>query len=297
MNNFGLISQVLRGYWMLLPEEVMANSLLVGNLLTGSRAVDISKPILSVTTPMVEAVSGSNAPGYSQSQKNVTAIISMSGTMVKYGTECTYGTEEIGAMIRRAVDSENVSTIVFVLDSGGGSVDAIPPLVEAIRYSQSKGIPVVALCDTCASACYWIASCCDRIMASNELSARFGSIGVMCSFADAQPAYEKIGYKFHEIYSDYSAHKNESFNLALEGKYEMIKAEDLNPLALKFQETVKANRPNLKVETPGIISGKMFWANQALEYGLIDEIGSIERAVALSREVLTDYTISSYLNS
>lgn len=297
MNNFGLISQVLRGYWMLLPEEVIANSIIVGNLLSGNHNLDISKSKLSATIPIAENVDGSNTPGFSQAKKNSTAIISMSGTMVKYGTECAYGTEEIAAMIKQAVNSGNISTIVFSLDSGGGSVDSIPPLAEAIEYSRSKGVPVVAFCDTCASACYWIASCCDRIVASNELSSRFGSIGVMCSFADAKPAYEQMGYKFHEIYSDFSDHKNESFNLALEGKYEMIKTEELNPLAQKFQETVKNNRPNLKAETPGVLSGKMFWAKQALEIGLIDDIGNIEKAVKLSREILTDYTISSYLKS
>lgn len=295
MNRFGLISQVLRGYWMMLPEEVIANSILVSTLLSHGQPASVGS-ILSDQKPMAESVNDSGS-SYSEAEENSVAIISMSGTMVKYGTMCSYGTEEVAEMITRAADSENISAIVFVIDSPGGSIDAIPPLSDAIGYSRKKGKPVVALCDGCASAAYWVATCCDRIVAGNDLSARFGSIGVMCSFADAQPFYEKQGYKFHEIYSDHSQDKNKVFNLALEGKYDLIKEEQLNPLALRFQETVKTNRPSLDISIPGILSGKMFWAADALKHGMIDEIGSLERAVELAREVLDEYTIHSYLNS
>lgn len=296
MNNFGLISQVLRGYWLLLPGEVIAANIIVGNLLSSGKAVPSSGKNLSMTSPMAEVVAGSTEGGYDSAQKGSAAIVSMSGTMIKYGAECSYGTVEVADMIRRAADNAKISTIILDAHSGGGAVDAIAPMVDAIKYAQGKGKPVVAWCDMCASAMYWVACHCDRIVAGNDLSAQFGSIGVLCSFADAKPAYEKLGYVFHEIYSDFSGNKNEAFNLALEGKYEMIKNDQLNPLALRFQEVVKASRPNLKQDEPGILSGKMFWAKQALDLGMIDEIGTLSRAVELSREVLNEYIISSYIN-
>lgn len=64
------------------------------------------------------------------------------------------------------------------------------------------------------------------------MSSAFGSIGVMCSFSDLKPFYEKMGVKFHEIYADQSENKNEAFRLALEGDYTKIRQESLNPMAL-----------------------------------------------------------------
>jgi protease-4 len=89
-----------------------------------------------------------------------------------------------------------------------------------------------------------------------------------------------MGIKFHDIYADQSGDKNKIYKLALEGKYDAIKQEHLNPIAIKFQEAVKANRPNLK-EEPGVLTGKTFPADKAVEYGMIDSIGSMREAITM----------------
>lgn len=296
--NIGLISQLLRGYWMIRPSDVLGYEALVYRLLTEPAPLD--KTIFSKTNPIpFQAFSSEdeNFNAYDQAGVNSTAIISMSGTMLKNGTLCSYGTTEVAEMIAQAANHKNISSLVFCLDSGGGAVDAIAPLVDAVRGAQAKGKPVVACCDCCASAAYWVAAACDRIVAANDISSEFGSIGVMCSFVDTKPYYEKEGYKFHDIYSSLSQHKNEAFKLALEGKYEMIKEEALDPLARAFQDHVRASRPNLKEATPGLLSGKMFFASEALAVGLIDMVGSLETAVNIARDIVAENIISNYLKS
>ena len=91
--------------------------------------------------------------------------------------------------------SANSSSVFCDTHSGGGAVDAIAPLVDAILYAKSKGKAVVAHCDLCASAAYYAASYCDEIIASNTISAEFGSIGVMMSFPDYAKYYENAGVK------------------------------------------------------------------------------------------------------
>lgn len=46
-------------------------------------------------------------------------------------------------------------------------------------------------------------------------------------------------------------------------------------MALRFQEEEKEKRKCLKLNTPGILSGKMFYAREAVAVGLIDEIGTL----------------------
>ena len=290
-----LLSQILRGYWFLRPEDVIAGQAIVYKLLTGEYN-DKSVRSLSDTTPICPNVSDGGS-SYDKAPKGSIAIISLRGTMLKYGTWSSYGTEEIASQIQKATHHKNIAAIVLDIDSGGGACNAVAPLTDAIGKARSAGKPVVASCDLAASAAYWVASSCNKIVANNGISSEFGSIGVMCSFADARPVYEKMGYQFHEIYADQSTNKNEDFNLALKGDYSLIKQESLNPLAITFQESVKANRPNLRTDIPGLLSGKMFYAKPALEAGLIDEIGSLTRAVDLARDLSRDAIIHNYILS
>lgn len=230
--------------------------------------------------------------------KKVVAIIPLHGTMIKYGTMCAYGADEIAEAIDEAAADKKVIGIVLDIDSGGGAVDAVAPLVDAIRRTKAMGKPVVACCDLCASAAYWTACECNEIMAANAISSEFGSIGVMMQFPDYAKYYEKEGIKVHTIYSNLSAYKNAPFEAAKKGEYESIKAEELDPLARKFQANVRAKRAGkLDENVEGILSGKVFYAEDALKNGLIDSIGTLDRAVSRVREIAADANIHQYIQN
>lgn len=295
MNSFWLISQVLRGVWLLLPEDVIAQHEIVHGILTRGPIQDgnaTSRDPIKLDTYASDADSGATH----ETAMNV-AIVSMVGTMVKYSTMCTDGTEDVAALIQRAAADDQYHAVILRIDSGGGSISAIPPLVDAVKAVKAKGKPIIALCDTCCSAAYWVASLCDMVLAQNDISSLFGSIGVMCSFQDARPYYEKMGYKIHEIYSTHSEHKNESFQLALKGEYDKIIKEDLDPIALSFQEVIKSNRKNLKLDEVGLLTGKTYRASDSLRLGLIDGIGDMGVALYHCRRLMNEFTISNYLNS
>ena len=213
-------------------------------------------------------------------QKNFSgyAQIEIVGEMTRYGNECAYGAEDYARMLDSANENSNIKGIILKVDGPGGAVSAIAPFLD---FKSRAKKPIIALANTACSLHYWmISALADKIIAENTISARFGSIGVMCTIADMKGAYEKEGIKLHEIYAPESSHKNESFRLALEGKYDMIKEEELSPMAVKFQNAVRKNRPNLKEKT-GVLTGKTFFAEEAKELGLIDAIGSRADAVAM----------------
>ncbi|WP_270611427.1 S49 family peptidase [Bacteroides intestinalis] len=297
-----LYSAVCRGKWFISFRDVEANLILVDKLLErGITKEDAEKrsdvepiPVL-LSTGGKEAKSGN---GFADAPKDSTAIIPIHGTLLKYGTYCSYGTTELADILRQAAESSNISSVLLDIDSGGGSVDSIAPLVDAIQYAQSKGKSVVAHCDLCASAAYYIASYCDEIIASNQISSEFGSIGVMMSFPDYAKYYEREGVKVHTIYSSLSDYKNAPFEMAKEGKYDMIREEELDPLARDFQENVKANRGNkLKLDTTGLVRGRMFYAKDAIAVGLADAIGTLDFAIQRAREIPREACINEYINS
>lgn len=295
-----LYSAVCRGKWFISFNEIEANSVLVEKLL--ERGVDMEdnrkrSDIEPLRTIFASGATANSSNSFADAPKGSTAIIPLHGTMLKYGTYCSYGTTELADLLRQAADTPNIMSVLLDIDSGGGSVDAIAPLIDAITYTKANGKPVVAHCDLCASAAYYVACHCDEIIASNAISSEFGSIGVMMSFADYSKYYEVNGVKQHTIYSNLSTYKNAPFEAAKAGDYTRIKEEELDPLARSFQEAVKANRPNLKIDTEGILQGKMFYAEEACLVGLADSIGNREFALKRSKEWADKMLINEFINS
>jgi protease-4 len=265
---------------MIHPSAIQTHFGLIKNLVEGNLSV------LSVESPQPAPLSfvryyNSNAQRQTGTSKELAegtvAVVELIGAMTKYGGMCSYGTMEIAGYMQHLMGDERIDGIVLLIDGPGGAVSGIPPLLELI---EKRSKPIVALCDLAASAHYYLASQCDYILAENSISSSFGSIGVMIGFADVQPMLEKKGVRFHQVYADYSGHKNESFKLMLEGKYDQIKSEALNPMALEFQKAVRKGRGDkLKEEVEGVLTGRMFRAEKALEVGLIDGVGSLKEAI------------------
>lgn len=278
MKTNSLINEIIRGTWFLNINNLDAYAPLVQNILAGKTAVPQGREfdILSYYDDEGEPVT----KGAEQQEAQKVAVVSMIGPIMKYGDMCTYGADEIVNALDRANNNPNVKGIVFYIDGPGGSTAAIAPFTS---FAARKKKPVVVLADSAYSLHYWTAvSVGDHIMADNNIQSGFGSVGVYISFADAKKYYEDKGIKIHEIYADQSEHKNEAFRLALEGEYDKIKKEMLNPLAQKFQEGVKAARGSkLKADAEGVLTGKTFYAEEALKLGMIDSIGDMGKAIQM----------------
>jgi protease-4 len=298
LSNFSkLYSTVLRGKWFIDFRDIEVHQVFIDKLLAHETEASLPKrePLQVLLASDTGMNNGSN---FKDAPTGSIAIIPLQGSMLKYGTRCSYGTTEIAAMMDEAAASSKIAGMVLDIDSGGGSVDAIAPLLESISGAQAKGKPVVACCDLCASAAYYAACHCNEVIASNSLSAEFGSIGVMMSFMDYTKYYENEGLKQHTIYSNLSTHKNASYESAKKGDYESIKTEQLDPLAARFQEAVKHQRGNkLNASIEGILAGRVFYASDAQKNGLIDSIGTLQTAVQRVREISRDAAINEYINS
>lgn len=285
--NFLLADSLLRGTWFIQPELAFNSTeqilSILDNKIFGASTENRLEYYMSVSNGSV--ISGLKE-SFDKSPKNSVAIFPIQGSMMKDGTFCTYGMSEIEQFMQMAANHKNIVGAVLDIHSGGGSTAAVAPILRGIDEFKSKNKPVIASADVCCSAAYWAASACDFIMADNTISSEFGSIGVMMQFIDMMPALEASGRKVHTIYAPESSDKNAAFELALKGEYDKIKTEMLSPLAQNFQKNVKANRGSkLNLETPGILSGKTFFAEEALKIGFIDGIGNLSKAIQLALEL------------
>lgn len=221
------------------------------------------------------------------------AIISITGMMMKYAhfnfsiedlEWIVPGMDDIAALLEYAMQSPDIDGAILVFNTPGGTTQSLIHIEEVLK-KRTK--PVVAVVDgMCASAGMYTASLCDRIIALNKMCS-VGSIGVMVQLVDYGPFYKKQGIKIIEIYPPESADKNKSYRDAIDGKTQTMIDEVLTPLAVNFQNIVREHRP-VDESVDGVLSGKMFYAEDAIKAGLVDEIGNFETAVAAINSISTE---------
>ncbi|MEX0274310.1 MAG: S49 family peptidase [Flavobacteriaceae bacterium] len=271
------IAEIQKGLWMIVPHMAAKYLKYAGEILSQKPSLINSKEVQGGFVRDVIDPDG-NVVNINQDElpRDSVGIIRCVGPMFKYGGWRHWGSDELVAFAREFDNHPHIVGQVWQDDSGGGVISSVPPYHEFLR---TKKKPVVSLVDTCGSANYYKNCGTDHIMAENDISCMVGSIGVMIVLHDYSKMLEEYGIVEHIINADPSDHKNKAFELALKGKYKLIKQEYLNPAAIKFQEYVKTNRPNLNLDVEGIISGKMFYAEEAIKEGLIDSIGNLEEAI------------------
>jgi len=274
-----LLAEILSGPWLINSERSAAYASVLLSLIKGERIFEGDSSLARERNrPYILAGSGNQNERFGITDTNIppgsVAIIPIRSEILKYDQPCgPRGTQSILSDVKAADQNPGIKSIVMVIDSPGGQVSGTDLLAEAIKNSTT---PVVAFIDgLAASAAYWIISGASRIIASSDLD-RIGSIGTMMMVEDLQPALEQMGVKFHEVYATLSVDKNADFNQVLDGKYDDYRKNVLDVINTRFLETIRSIRPSVD-ETA--LTGKMFFAPQAMELGLIDEIGSFEKAI------------------
>lgn len=273
MNPF--LNQIFNRPWYIDYNSAVDLNWAVKSLLDGKMAFDVDKDFYQ--PKMVSALSSSSNSG--KNLNGVVAVIPISGPLMKDDMFCgPIGMDTIGNYIKEFDRNPDISAIVLKMDSPGGTVSGTANLGKIIASTQK---PIIAFIDElAASAAYWLASQCNLVIASDE-KAQVGSIGVMLSFADVQPAYEKQGVVFHSIYADQSSEKNKDFEEIRKGEYKKYRESTLNPLADRFISTVKNGR-GVSITDESIFKGRVDFADKAIEVGLVDQIASFDETITIA---------------
>lgn len=278
-NNRVLASEIIRGHWLM--DDAAAR-----NMLDAARAYLRRESVAGDhTAPMVlsflaldgESVTTQGGENYEPARECV-LVVPVHGTLTQYDNCFGTSTMEVVSILEQYRPDENIIGFILDVNSPGGSVNAVMPLVNEIRKIQADGKPIIAHCDFAASAAYWIASQTDAVIMDNELSS-VGSIGVCATLVDDREN-KATGEKQITIYAPESSDKNRAYRDALEGKFETMEKE-LSETAVAFQEAVKAGRPRLKADKEGVLTGASFTTARALELNMADGTGDLEKCVEI----------------
>lgn len=190
--------------------------------------------------------------------------------------------------IRRATMDPDVAGLLLEVDSGGGGITASDILYNALldfRRADTNRVVVVHMGDMAASGAYYIALAADHIVA--QPTTITGSIGVILSSLNVRQLTERLGIKDVSVKSgDNKDLLNPMADMTPEQRAMLQQLVDL--LHSRFVMLVAQHReiPEEKVRT--LADGRIFLAPQAVELGLVDEMGYAADAEAAVEDLVGD---------
>ena len=188
------------------------------------------------------------------------------------------GGESTAALIRSVRADKHVRALVLRVDSPGGEVYAAEQIRREIAATRVAGIPVVvSMGDVAASGGYWISMNANRIFA--EPNTITGSIGIFGLYYSVPGALAKLG-----IASDGVA------TGPMAGAFDITRPLDPQVGALiqaiidkgyrDFVGGVAHARGSSFAAIDAIAQGRVWTGQQALQRGLVDQLGGLQDAVA-----------------
>lgn len=293
MSNKAIISEILRGEWLLHnPEQYyeLAEQLRNRVNLDFKSNYEIEEKALEILDANGNALRPVN--GGISIPENSIAQVKIQGEILPYSDMCVSGSDEIVEQLFKAQELSNVDATILNINSPGGSTQA----GDDFRYFKKyKTKPVVGLVKDALSLGYLAAvECCDYIMMDGDFSSRVGSIGVVATMRDNRKALKEAGIEIIEIYPPESNFKNKDYIDARDGNTAGIIKNSLSPLAVAFQNLVISSRPNL-IQEPGVLNGAVYFAKDALRLGLVDGIGDKRMAIQKARELVLSYAVNKSL--
>jgi protease-4 len=241
---------------------------------------------------------GSYSPSSPKSKDSKIAVVYLNGnitpsTNYEFSSQNYISSTKVKKICKQIRDDKDVKAVVLRINSPGGSA-----LESELIYQQliklKKDYPlVISMGGTAASGGYYISCAGDYIIA--DPGTLTGSIGVIGLIPETVGLGKKIGVRSQTIkYGKFAGAFNlfESYDSAL---IESLKRNSTGTYN-EFQQRVMSCRNITPEQIESVAEGRIFNAEDALENNLIDEIGTLDKAInkAASLAKVTTYSSTNY---
>ena len=231
-------------------------------------------------------------PNYKAKEK--IAIIYANGNIVDGEAKEQVAGDRFAAMISAVRRDSSVRAVVLRVNSPGGSVLASSKIRNEIDLTREVKPVIASYGSYAASGGYWISSSCDRIF--SDASTLTGSIGVFSMIPDFSKTAEKIGIGTTTISSNRHGDMYSGMR-ALDNAEIAYMQESVEDIYDTFTAIVAEGRGLDREYVDEIAQGRVWAGTDALDKGLVDQIGGIEDAVscAISMTGSANTDIGSWL--
>lgn len=199
-----------------------------------------------------------------------------SGSMTGPWTETSIGSRTLVKVLREAERDARVKGVLLRIDSPGGSALASEIIWQALRSAGAKKPLYVSVGSMAASGGYYLASASQKIYV-NETSL-LGSIGVVGGKMIVGGLYEKIGLG---VYRRSRGPMGDLFNSIepFTAEQRQIMLASMRRIYDLFLDRVREGRGRRLDDVESVAAGRLFTGRQAVDNGLADVVGSLQRAL------------------
>ncbi|MDZ4401052.1 signal peptide peptidase SppA [Prosthecobacter sp.] len=190
--------------------------------------------------------------------------------------------DSIKRALEQAVEDKNVKAIVLRVNSPGGEVTASDIIYNAVKKAAKEKPVVVYMDSMAASGGYYVACGATKIVASETTLT--ASIGVIIETMNYSELFGKVGLSMTTFTSG-------AFKDSLSGARPMRDDEKayvqnlVTQMYDRFLGIVSEARGVPKDQLKNVADGRVVTGREALTAKLVDQIGYVEDAYALAREL------------
>jgi protease-4 len=190
---------------------------------------------------------------------------------------------ELLSQIDQATDDQQIAAVVVRVNSPGGGVVASSELHKALVELRESGKRVViSMGSTAASGGYYIATAGDQIYANADTLT--GSLGVIISLLNYGEAFENLGLRQLVFKS------GEFKDIGLPTRELTPEERDILQSIVDqayegFVDVIVEGRNLPRERVLEVADGRIYTGEQALELGLVDELGGEDQAIAAAKEL------------
>ncbi len=223
--------------------------------------------------------------------KNKIAVIYAEGDIIYgEGDKETIGQGVMGASFEEAREDDKIKAIVLRINSPGGSALASELIWREIELTKDVKPVIVSMGDVAASGGYYIACNADKIIA--EPTTITGSIGVFGMLPNGKGLVDHMGINAEQVATNKNTVSYSFFEPLNEEQRAFIK-EGIVDIYELFTSRVAEGRNMKQDDVKAIAQGRVWTGVDALNNGLVDELGGLDLALQRAQEAanIEDYKI------
>ncbi|MDR2138875.1 MAG: signal peptide peptidase SppA [Tannerella sp.] len=199
-------------------------------------------------------------------------------------------TEALADELRKLKEDEQVKAVVLRVNSPGGSAYVSEQIWKQVAELKKSKPVVVSMGNVAASGGYYISCAADKIVA--EAATLTGSIGVFGMFPNLTGLFEKLALGSEVVKTGPYADMGNAARPMTDGEKTLIQGY-VERCYRTFLSRCSDGRGMSAGEIDAVGQGRIWTGEQALEAGLVDELGGVERAIELAAELagIYNYTL------
>lgn len=212
---------------------------------------------------------------------HVAVVYAEGAIVVGEGGEGDVGGSKLAREIRDLRQNDRVKAIVLRVNSPGGSALASEQIQHELRLAKQKMPVVVSMGTVAASGGYWISAYADKIYA--EPNTITGSIGVIGMFMNFKEIANRHGFTFDVVKTGKFA---DALSIARPKSTEemAIIQREVDHVYSDFLRKVAEGRGQDQEDIRKIAGGRVWSGVDALNIGLVDELGGLREAIAYAAQ-------------